>query len=232
MILEEAKFGNIGNFQKKILNRQTFSESMLCFFSSQLLKSLLYCHNCKVAHLDLKKQNIVVDEFMNFKLIDFSISFNYQNKGPDDIIELPFRGTNFYMPLEVLESRKIKVKELNKVDLYSFGVILYNFAFGSYPFGLIYGDENDYDLIKTKIKGQKLILRNDLGFSSYFLDFLGKLLEKDIAKRIGLNESLNNYWIKGADLLMEEKEKCNNISIFASYLLTNHIKSFNEYLGN
>lgn len=230
MVLDEAKYGNLRNFQRKILNRQVFSESMINYISYQVLKALEYCHRCKIAHMDLKLQNIVADEYLNFKLIDYSISLNYQNKNPNDDIKLPSRGTNFYIPIEVLKSKTIKVRELNKVDLYSFGVVLYNLAFGNYPYQMTYGDDRDFKIIEKKLENEKLTFKNEKEFSPYFLDFLSKLLEKDIKKRIGLNEALNHYWIKGADLLIEEKEKAYNVSIFASYLLTNHIKSFNEYI--
>ena len=33
----------------------------------------------KIAHLDIKPQNIIVDNTLNLKLIDFSISINYRN---------------------------------------------------------------------------------------------------------------------------------------------------------
>ena len=70
-----------------------------------------------------------------------------------------------------------------------------------------------------------------MNYSRHFLDFLKSLLEKEVGKRIGLNQALEHYWIKGADLLNEEKEKCYKMDIFVSYLLTDHIKSFNEYLS-
>ena len=47
---------------------------------------------------------------------------------------------------------------------------------------------------------------------------------------MNINEALNHYWIKGSKLLLEEKEKCGNTSIFLSYLLTDHIKNFNNYV--
>ena len=231
MILEEAKFSNIRNFQRKILKKPVFSESMICYIAYQVLSGLLFCHQRKIAHLDVKLQNIVVDEYLNFKLIDFSISLNYQNKGPNDKIRLPFKGTNFYIPLEILKSDSIAYKDLNKVDLYSLGVVLYNLCFGCYPYGLSHGDEKNYDVIQKKVEEGKLIFDDKARLSSYFLDFLSKLLEKDINKRINIYEAMNHYWVKAAELLMEEKEKCCNISIFTSYLLTDHINSFNQYMN-
>ena len=229
--MEDAKYGNLRNFQKNILKRNILSESWLCFLSRQILDALNYCHKCKIAHMDLKLQNVVIDDYLNAKLIDFSISINYQNKKPNEELKLPFKGTNFYMAKEVLQSDKIKYKDLQKVDLYSLGVILYNLAFGKYPYGLTYEDQYDYYEILQKIKRNELDFNNNLNYSRHFLDFLKSLLEKDLGKRIGLNQALEHYWIKGADLLNEEKEKCYKMDIFVSYLLTDHIKSFNEYLS-
>lgn len=39
---------------------------------------------------------------------------------------------------------------------------------------------------------------------------------------------MNHYWIKGAQILINEKEKLMNIGLFLSYLITDYIKSFNE----
>ena len=47
-------------------------------------------------------------------------------------------------------------------------------------------------------------------FSSYLVDFLKLLLEKVINKRININETLNHYWVKGAKILFDEKEKLYN----------------------
>ena len=230
--MENAKYGNLRNFQKNILKRRILSESTICFLGKQILDALHYCHKCKIAHMDLKFQNIVIDDYINAKLIDFSISINYQNKMPNEEIKLPFKGTNFFMSKEVLQSEKIKYKDLEKVDLYALGVVLYNLAFGKYPYDLIHGEENNYDEILEKIKRNELDLKNDNKYSKHFLDFLKSLLEKEIDKRIGLNQALEHYWIKGADLLNEEKEKFFNVNIFLSYLLTDYIKSFNDYLTN
>ena len=60
---------------------------------------------------------------------------------------------------------------LHKVDLYSFGVVLYNLAFGCYPYGLTYGDEEDYGTILEKIKNNELNLENKMGYSAHFLNF-------------------------------------------------------------
>ena len=53
---------------------------------------------------NIRPQNIVMDEYLNFKQIDFSISINYVDKKPADEIKLPYKGTNFYMASEIYKS--------------------------------------------------------------------------------------------------------------------------------
>ena len=230
IIMEEAHYGDIRSFQKNFLKRLILSESMICFLAYQILNGINYCHKCKIAHLDIKLKNIVINNYLNAKLIDFSISLDYKNKDKNDEIKLPCRGTNFYISKEVLLSEKIKVKDLNKVDLYSFGVVLYNLAFNRFPYNLTHGDEDNYDIILKKITDSDIDFKNSESYSNYFLDFMKNLLEKDINKRISIEDALNHYWIKGATILLDEKEKCSNQSSFISYLITDHIKSFNDYI--
>ena len=230
IILENAKYGNLRDFQKKILKKECFSESFLCLFSYQILNGLYHCHQNKIAHMDIKPQNIVIDEYLNPKIIDFSVSLDYSNKKPNDKIQLPFRGTNFYMPSEVINSKEIEYKNLNKVDAYALGVLLFKMAYGYYPFNLQYGDENNYKIINQKINCEYEIKKNK-NLSSYFIDFISKLLNKDINKRMNIYEALRHQWIKRAQILLEEKEKIYNTNLFYIQLITDNIKEFNDYLG-
>lgn len=230
IVMEEAEFGNIRSFLRNSLKRNTMTESMICFIAYQVLNGIKYCHRCKIAHMDIKLQNIVINKYLNVKLIDFSISLYYKNKDKNDEITLGCRGTKFYMSKEVLLSEKIKVRDISKIDLYAFGVVLFNLAFNCFPFGLTYGDEKNNDIILNKINDGKIGFKNTEDYSNHFMDFLEKLLQKDINKRISLEEALNHYWIKGGNILLAEKEKCFNTSIFTSYLVTDHIKAFNDYI--
>jgi serine/threonine protein kinase len=228
LLMDLAKYGNIKDFQCKTLKRNTLSETFLCFITFQILEGLKYLESCKIAHLDLKPQNITIDEYLNVKLIDFSISIDY-SKISSKKIELPFNGTNFYMAPEVLSSKMIETKDLGKVDLYSLGVMLYNLAFSSYPFGLNHEDSNDYKGIFNKIMNNEIEIEDNT-FSPQFMDFLKKLLEKDINQRININQALNHSWVKGAKILYEEKEKLYNAGSFLSLLITDQIKEFNDYI--
>ena len=226
LILEYSKLGNLRHFQKHCLKKLYLSESMLCYFSYQILMGLRYCHMNKVAHYDIKPQNIIIDNHLDLKIIDFSISIDYKNLR--NKIKLPNQGTNHYMAPEVLNSEVINVKDLEKIDLYSLGVLLYSFSNNSYP----YESSNESTTSKSD-KDEKinvLELKNNSNYSKYFFDFLQKLLNRDINQRINIKQALDHYWIKGAQILLEEKEKLSNANIFLSYLLYNYFINFNNYI--
>jgi len=224
ILMEFSKFGNLRQFQKNFIKSYYMTESTLCYFSYLILKGLKYCHMSKIAHLDIKPQNIIIDETLNLKLIDFSISINY--RGITGLIKLPSYGTKYYMAPEVINSETIDVNDLEKIDLFSLGVMLYNLAFYSYPYEP--DDEKEDEDIEEKINN--ILEGNKLHYSKYFINFLKKLLEKDINKRINIREAMEDHWINGAKILLEEKEKLNNTNIFLSYLMFDYFFNFNEYI--
>lgn len=230
----ENNKGTLTEFKKNMLKKDYVSESCLCFIVYQILNGLKYIHERKIAHLDLKPENIVVGDYLTVKLIDFSISLDYSKTGAKKI-KLPFVGTCFYRAPEILSQKTIDVKDLNKVDLYSLGVIIFNLAFDSYPYGLTDEDieENqEYSKILKKIENGNLKIDNeDNDFSSYFIDFLKSLLEKDISKRININKALDHYWIKGAKILKDETENLFNSEKFIEDLINNSFINFNHYMN-
>lgn len=230
VIMEYGKLGNIKSFMRNKLKRDYLSESLLCYFTCQILNGLIYCHKCNICHFDIKPQNIIIDEFLNAKIIDFSISLDYQ-KIKTNKIQLTFRGTNAYMAPEVIITKIIDKNNLNKIDLYSLGVTLYFLAFGKFPYDIIKEDTKYINIIYNKIQNNKLeFYKEEKYYSLVFIDFLQKILEKDINKRINIYEAFNHPWIKGGNILLEEKEKISNISNFLIYLMTNHFFNFIDYL--
>ena len=135
------------------------------------------------------------------------------------------------MAPEVIKTKIIKLEDLNKIDLYSFGVTLYNLAFGCYPYSLKHEEDKDNNEIYNKIQNIELEFNNENNrYSSIFIDFLKKVLEKDINKRINIEQALNHEWIKGGNILFEEKEKMYNVTNFLVYLMNDNIFNFNKYL--
>ena len=229
-VLELGKHGDLENFQKKLLKRKVLSETIICYFTKQILEALKYIHKCKIIHMDIKQGNILVDSNLNIKLTDFSVSCSYSAFHPEDLVKFPYVGTSKYMSPEIIERTHMKIKEGCKIDIYSLGVTLYNLAFGCYPYNLDEVGSKDYDNILKKIKEEKLEFPKDRNVSELFKDFLKKLLEKDYTKRFNILEALNHPWVKGADIIFDEKEQSFCYENFLINIITDNIPKFNDYL--
>ena len=229
IFMEYANFGSLIDFQHKIIKRNYLSESFLCFISYQILKGLKYLHTIKIVHFDVKPQNILINEYLDIKITDFSISKDYSKINSKEI-KLDKRGTGYYMAPEVIQEKTININDLNKVDLYSFGVTLYKLAFGCNPFGIKNNDIKNDDLLLDKILNGPILENEDNYFSECFIDFIKRLLEPDINNRININEALNHYWILGSEILYNEKEKMFNATNFLSYLISDHFKNFDDFI--
>ena len=232
IIMEFAKFGDLEYFQKKLIQKKNLSETLLAYITKQILNGLFYIHQSKIIHMDIKQQNILIDENLNIKITDFSVSFSYEKYKENDKINLPLSGTSLYMSPEVLLKAQIDYEDCSKIDMFSLGVVLFNLAYEQFPYELDYSYKRNFGQILDKIKKQKLKIPERKNYSVLFKKFLENLLDKNIKNRISIYEALEDPWIKGAELLFKEKEKINDLEKFLIYMITDNVRSFNEYLKN
>ena len=230
-VLDLGKHGDLEKFMKTLLKRKVLSETILCYFAKQILEALEYMHKCKIIHNDIKQGNIVVDANLDIKITDFSVSCTYANFEPDDCVEFPFMGTSKYICPEILGHVKMAVKEACKIDLYSFGVTLYELAFGKYPYKLNEIENKKYDDILNNIKQEKLEFPKDKKISTLFKDFLSHLLDKNYQTRYDIQQALNHPWIKGAKIINDEKENIYYLESFLINAITDNIPKFNDYIN-
>ena len=227
LICDFQKYGDLHEFQISFLKRKFLSETFLCYLTSQILDALKYLHQNKIMHLDIKQKNILVNEFMQFKLIDFSISLDYRDK---NYITLPLAGTYGYISPEVLNKKKIKSNDASKIDIFSFGALLYFSAFGIFPYNIHELKDEDYDKMNEYIEKNELIFPEGFSVSDKFISFLKKCLEKNIDKRYDIYNIFNDEWVKGGEIIKEYKEKLCNTNIFLNDAISDNILEFDEYL--
>ena len=226
--MEFSQYGDLENFKKKVIKRVPLSETFICYILGGICDAVYYMHtHNKIIHMDIKQQNIVVDDYINIKLTDYSISIDYKNK---DFINLPLIGTCYYMSPEVLRKETIPVEYASKIDVYSIGVLLYFLAFCDYPFKLKDVGNKDYPQILKNVENNDLEFPKDYEISKPFLNLLKNCLNKDISKRYSIHKLINDPWTKGYQIILNEKEKLYNAGRFVIDLMVDNIINFNEYI--
>ena len=189
IVTEYCKKGELFSYIKNVYN-----EKQLSVLFYQVFSGLVYLHEKKILHRDLKLENIMVseiekdvitgEEYFWIKIIDFGTAKIFEkNRAEKEII-----GSSYYIAPEVLKQRYNE-----KCDTWSVGVILYMTLVGTAPFD----GKTDNDIIK-KIKIGKYN-KNDLRFiehSEEVKDLVNKLLEKNIDKRLSAKEALNHPWFE------------------------------------
>ena len=104
------------------------------------------------------------------------------------------------MSPEVIKGKTILTNDLQKIDLFYFGITLYVLDFGCYSFNFTKGD-NDEEIYQ-KINREWKVTSENIIFSRHFIDLLNGLLEKDVNKRINIFQALNSYFVQGAKILL------------------------------
>ena len=70
----------------------------------KILEGILYCHSKNICHLDIKTQNILLDEIYNPLIIDFGLSSYIFNQNGNEVKKKDRVGTLYYMCPEMVEN--------------------------------------------------------------------------------------------------------------------------------
>lgn len=160
------------------------------FFAHQMLDAMDYMHTSRVAHRDLKLENILIDEQMNLKLADFGFAV-YKNI---DCLK-SYRGTFTYMAPEIKEGKQYNGTQ---VDMFSFAVILFIIVQGIFPFKEARQEEYFYNLICTGQLDLYFQKTNATGLSNEFKDLILALFSYDASKRPTINQIRQHPWLNKA----------------------------------
>jgi serine/threonine protein kinase len=147
-------------------------ENKLKEILKQLCSVLYYLHQSNYIYYDLKPENILVSVNLNstqIKLIDLGLAEFLPN--PNEHV---IRGTAQYIAPELLK----KESHDFRVDLYSFGILLYEIIYGHLPFD----DSDELKIYKAQVEAE-FNFPESSQFSSNLIKIVKKLLEKDPENR-------------------------------------------------
>lgn len=125
--LVQELHGNGLDLFEMIDRYQGFNEPTARLIFKQIIDAVAYCHSLNICHRDIKDENIIVDENMVVKLIDFGSSCIIGNDKEFNV----FCGTLEYAAPEILLGYPYKGPE---VEVWALGVTLYTMLCGEHPF--------------------------------------------------------------------------------------------------
>ncbi|CAJ1079028.1 kalirin isoform X2 [Xyrichtys novacula] len=185
LVLELLEDGRLLDY---LVAHDELMEEKVAFFIKETLEALQHLHTCRVAHLDLKPENIMVDLHTptpNIKLIDFGDAV--QLSAHRRYVHLLLGNPEFAAP-ELIRGTPVSVA----TDVWSVGVLAYVMLSGVSPFL----DESPEETCVN-------ICRLDFCFpDEYFSDvsqaardFVTSVLQQDPRKRQSATSCLQHPWV-------------------------------------
>ncbi|MDR2231926.1 MAG: protein kinase [Tannerella sp.] len=113
--------------------------------SREILYGLKDLHSCGKVHRDLKPENVLIKADGTAVLTDFGISGDRKKKiTVTDLFGRPteITGTVIYMAPEQAKPKNREVTVLPTMDIFSFGVLIYQLITGVFPFGPLNSEDD------------------------------------------------------------------------------------------
>src|ERR1035437_1648763 len=156
---------------KDLLSINNYSEKDLTEIIVQISAVLFYLHQSNLIYYDLKPENILIsysNDKPQIKLIDFGLARHIYGFTENKIF-----GTAQYIAPELLR----REAHDHRVDLYSFGILLYRVIYNKFPFD----QQIEIEIYKAQL--EKEFDFPDSGYSPGIINIVKKLLSKNPSDR-------------------------------------------------
>lgn len=174
-----------GDLRAKICSKPSINE--VSNYAIDILNGLRDLHKNGKVHRDLKPDNVLLDKDLNAKLTDFGISGHKNMRMTKrNIMGVPKEifGTVAYMPPEQVKPGNSHVTILPTVDIYSFGVLIYELFADRLPFGKLQTDSDLGEYCMRASKGQHDDIRKHRpDISTVWSEIINKCLRPDYKNR-------------------------------------------------
>lgn len=164
----------------KVLRKEgRFDDVKSSKYIAQMASALAYLHSKHIIHRDIKPENILLGIDGNIKIADFGWSVHAPSSRRTTMC-----GTLDYLPPEMVEAKDHDYK----VDIWSLGVLAYEFLVGNPPF-----EESGHAATYKRIS--RVDLRIPQFVSPEASDLIKKLLQHDPERRFPLDQVEKHPWV-------------------------------------
>ncbi|KAK2834465.1 hypothetical protein Q7C36_015166 [Tachysurus vachellii] len=189
LMLELVSGGELFDF---LAQKESLSEEEATGFLKQILDGVHYLHSKKIAHFDLKPENIMLLDknvpLPRIKIIDFGLA----HKIEDGVEFKDIFGTPEFVAPEIVNYEPLGLP----ADMWSIGVITYILISGASPF---LGESKQETLANISAVSYEFDEEFFSSTSKLAKSFIRQLLTKDTRKRLTIEGALNHPWIKPKD---------------------------------
>lgn len=158
-----------------------FSEERSATYIMELADALNYCHSKKVIHRDIKPENLLLGANGELKIADFGWSVHTPSSRRSTLC-----GTLDYLPPEMIEGQTHD----EKVDLWSLGVLCYEFLVGKPPF-----ETQTHEETYRRISRVQYTYPPHISVSAGAKDLIASLLKHNPMHRLPIQGVLSHPWV-------------------------------------
>ena len=198
IIMEYCPGGDLFSYLKK--RNFILKEEKVAIIMYKLCKAVFYVHSYGIAHRDIKPENVLLtseDENADIRLLDFGLS---KIVGPGQKCTEPYGTLTYCAPEIILDKPYLK-----SVDSWSLGVMTYLMLSGGLPFTGKDEREIARNVVYSRVNFEKKPIWKEI--SNEAKDFISKLLDKDLKKRMEMKAALEHPWFKKYNLKNTIDEK-------------------------
>jgi len=193
-------------FYTPVNEEGTFGEAQSSRLFREIVSGMAYLHLNKVAHRDLKPDNVVLMEDLHIKIVDFGVSSCFSDESFSDhrpsfsfdsstgmVHDLqgtwPFWAPEMCPDTNTGQASLPKIYNAYQADVWAAGVVLWVMVFGELPF---YSDSSDEMFAKI----QQPLPKAPVNKSPELMNMLSSMLESNVLLRPTFTLIKKYDWIK------------------------------------
>ncbi|XP_078489457.1 uncharacterized protein LOC100182400 [Ciona intestinalis] len=185
-----------------LVTSQSFCEAMVSRYMKQLCEAISYLHRNNILHLNVKPENILLDENLTLKLVNFGSAHHIH----EDSVVYWNRGTPEFVAPEVVTSCQVTTA----TDMWSVGVVTYLALTGVSPFA---GETDQMTLFRIRDFDGKLNFKHFHQISESGKDFVSRLIVMSQSSRLSADDVINHEWMTSS---VEKKLETERLKYFQS----------------
>lgn len=178
LILEFAPKGELYSELQRCV---CFPEARSATYIMELADALNYCHTKNVIHRDIKPENLLLGGNGELKIADFGWSVHTLSSRRSTLC-----GTLDYLPPEMIEGKTHD----EKVDLWSLGVLCFEFLVGKPPF-----ETKSHEETYRKISRVEYTYPAQSNIGAGAKDLVARLLKHNPNHRLPIQGVLSHPWV-------------------------------------